>query len=96
MIVLMSESLICRLAPDFKRGFFTRHDLVFEAQNDHYACPAGQKGDLLALGAATRGADQLLDAESRPAGSEYIRSPEKIGVSAAAMQGVQQARLADE
>ena len=26
-----------------KRGFFTRHDFVFDAQNDHYVCPAGQK-----------------------------------------------------
>jgi transposase len=26
-----------------KRGFFTRHDFVFDAQNDHYTCPAGQK-----------------------------------------------------
>ena len=25
------------------RGFFTRHDFVFDAQNDHYICPAGQK-----------------------------------------------------
>jgi len=26
-----------------QRGFFTRHDFVFDAQNDHYVCPAGQK-----------------------------------------------------
>jgi len=26
-----------------QRGFFTRHDFVFDAQNDHYTCPAGQK-----------------------------------------------------
>ncbi|QUD89860.1 IS1182 family transposase [Phenylobacterium montanum] len=26
-----------------KRGFFTRHDFVFDAENDHYTCPAGQK-----------------------------------------------------
>jgi len=26
-----------------QRGFFTRHDFVFDAQNDHYICPAGQK-----------------------------------------------------
>ena len=26
-----------------KRGFFTRHDFVFDAQNDHYTCPAGHK-----------------------------------------------------
>jgi hypothetical protein len=24
-----------------KRGFFTRHDFVFDAQADHYVCPAG-------------------------------------------------------
>jgi len=26
-----------------KRGLFTRQDFVFDAQNDHYVCPAGQK-----------------------------------------------------
>ncbi len=26
-----------------KRGFFTRHDFVFDARNDHYTCPAGHK-----------------------------------------------------
>jgi transposase len=26
-----------------QRGFFTRHDFVFDAQNDHYVCPAGEK-----------------------------------------------------
>jgi transposase len=26
-----------------QRGVFTRHDFVFDAQNDHYTCPAGQK-----------------------------------------------------
>src|SRR5271167_4789822 len=26
-----------------QRGFFTRNDFVFDAQNDHYICPAGQK-----------------------------------------------------
>lgn len=26
-----------------QRGFFTRHDFVFDAQSDHYVCPAGQK-----------------------------------------------------
>jgi transposase len=26
-----------------QRGFFSRHDFVFDAQNDHYVCPAGQK-----------------------------------------------------
>ena len=26
-----------------QRGVFTRHDFVFDAQNDHYVCPAGQK-----------------------------------------------------
>jgi len=26
-----------------QRGFFTRHDFVFDAQNDHYTCPAGQQ-----------------------------------------------------
>ena len=26
-----------------QRGFFTRHDFVFDAQSDHYTCPAGEK-----------------------------------------------------
>ena len=26
-----------------KRGFFTRRDFVFDAENDHYTCPAGAK-----------------------------------------------------
>jgi transposase len=26
-----------------KRGFFTRHDFVFDAQADHYVCPAGAR-----------------------------------------------------
>jgi hypothetical protein len=26
-----------------QRGVFTRHDFVFDAKNDHYTCPAGQK-----------------------------------------------------
>jgi transposase len=26
-----------------QRGFFTRHDFVFDAQSDHYTCPADQK-----------------------------------------------------
>ena len=26
-----------------ERGFFTRHDFVFDAENDHYTCPAGQQ-----------------------------------------------------
>ncbi len=26
-----------------KRGFFTRHDFVFNAQADHYVCPAGER-----------------------------------------------------
>src|SRR5674476_39872 len=26
-----------------QRGFFTRHDFVFDAENDHYTCPAGEK-----------------------------------------------------
>ena len=26
-----------------QRGFFTRHDFVFDAHNDHYTCPAGEK-----------------------------------------------------
>jgi transposase len=26
-----------------KRGFFTRRDFAFDAQNDHYTCPAGEK-----------------------------------------------------
>jgi transposase len=26
-----------------KRGLFTRHDFVFDAENDHYTCPAGKK-----------------------------------------------------
>jgi transposase len=26
-----------------KRGLFTRHDFVFDAQNGHYVCPAGHK-----------------------------------------------------
>ena len=26
-----------------KRGFFTREDFIYDAENDHYTCPAGQK-----------------------------------------------------
>ena len=26
-----------------QRGFFTRHHFIYDAQNDHYTCPAGQK-----------------------------------------------------
>jgi hypothetical protein len=26
-----------------ERGFFTRNDFVYDAENDHYTCPAGQK-----------------------------------------------------
>ena len=26
-----------------KRGFFTRQDFIYDAENDHYTCPAGQK-----------------------------------------------------
>jgi transposase len=26
-----------------QRGFFTRHHFIYDAENDHYTCPAGQK-----------------------------------------------------
>jgi hypothetical protein len=26
-----------------ERGLFTRHDFIYDAENDHYTCPAGQK-----------------------------------------------------
>jgi transposase len=26
-----------------ERGFFTRHDFIYDSENDHYTCPAGQK-----------------------------------------------------
>ena len=26
-----------------ERGFFTRNDFIYDAQNDHYTCPAGEK-----------------------------------------------------
>jgi hypothetical protein len=26
-----------------KRGFFSRHDFIYDPENDHYTCPAGQK-----------------------------------------------------
>ena len=39
-----------------KRGFFTRHDFVFDAQDDHYTCPAGAR-----LTKANRRADHAED-----------------------------------
>ena len=26
-----------------KRGFFTRQDFIYDAERDHYTCPAGAK-----------------------------------------------------
>jgi hypothetical protein len=34
-----------------ERGYFTRQDFIFDAENDHYTCPAGAK--------LTRGAERL-------------------------------------
>ena len=27
----------------YERGLFTRHDFIYDAENNHYTCPAGQK-----------------------------------------------------
>jgi hypothetical protein len=34
-----------------ERGLFTRHDFIYDAENNHYTCPAGQK---LTKGQGTR------------------------------------------
>jgi hypothetical protein len=39
-----------------KRGFFTRADFIYDAEHDHYTCPAGAK-----LTKATRRADHAED-----------------------------------
>ena len=39
-----------------KRGFFTRQDFIYDAEHDHYTCPAGAK-----LTKATRRADHTED-----------------------------------
>jgi len=39
-----------------KRGFFTRQDFIYDAEHDHYTCPAGAK-----LTKANRRADHLED-----------------------------------
>ena len=49
-----------------KRGFFTRQDFIYDAEHDHYTCPAGAK-----LTKAKRRADHTEDLD-------FYRHPERL------------------